>query len=203
LTDNTAIHQHISTPLHRIAIFASGSGTNAEEIFIYFKDHSTIKITALLSNNPEAYALVRAANHGVPTVVFNRKQFRETDDIVNWLKQHEITHVVLAGFLWLVPENLVQGYSGRIINIHPALLPKYGGKGMFGSKVHEAVHVSGDKETGITIHEVNEKYDEGAILFQATCPILPGDSPDTIASKVHQLEYAHYPQVIEQWISKR
>ncbi len=203
MSDSASPYHHINAPLHRIAIFASGSGTNAEEIFTYFKDHITIKVSALLSNNPEAYALVRAANHGVPTVVFNRKQFRETNEIVNWLKQHEITHLVLAGFLWLVPENLVQAFSGRIINIHPALLPKYGGKGMYGSMVHEAVKASGDTETGITIHEVNEKYDDGVILFQAACQIRPTDTPEDIANNVHALEHAWYPKVIEDWIAKR
>ena len=185
---------------HRLAIFASGSGTNAEEIFKYFRNHQKISVAGLLSNNPEAYALVRAANHAVPTMVFSRKQFRETDEVVNWLKEKQITHVVLAGFLWLIPENLIRTYPGKIINIHPALLPRFGGKGMYGMKVHEAVKAAGETETGITIHEVNEQYDEGRILFKAICPVMGDDTPETIANKVHQLEYAWYPKVIENWL---
>lgn len=185
---------------HRIAVFASGSGTNAEEIFKFFKDHQKISVVALLSNNPEAYALVRARNYGVPTYVFNRKQFRETDEVVRWLKDREVTHIVLAGFLWLIPENLIRAYPGKIINIHPALLPKFGGKGMYGMRVHEAVKAAGEAETGITIHEVNEHYDEGRILFKAICPVIPEDTPEAIANKVHQLEYAWYPKVIENWV---
>ncbi|MBX2960914.1 MAG: phosphoribosylglycinamide formyltransferase [Cyclobacteriaceae bacterium] len=186
--------------LARIAIFASGSGTNAEEIFKYFQGHSTISVEALLSNNPEAYALVRATKYGVPTFIFNRKQFRESDEVVNWLKEREITHIVLAGFLWLVPETLTKAYAGGIINIHPALLPKFGGKGMYGMKVHEAVKAENETETGITIHEVNEHYDEGRILFKAICPVMPEDTPESIAGSVHQLEYYWYPKIIEKWI---
>jgi len=188
------------TSINRLAIFASGSGTNAEEIFKHFQHHSAIKVSALLSNNPEAYALQRAANYGVPTKIFNRQQFRETDEVVHWLKEKEVTHIVLAGFLWLIPENLIRTFPGKIINIHPALLPKFGGKGMYGMKVHEAVKAAGETETGITIHEVNERYDEGRILFKAICPVMPEDTPEAIADKVHQLEYFWYPKVIEDWI---
>ncbi len=185
----------------RIAVFASGSGSNAEEIFRYFQNHSSIEVVLLLSNNPEAYALERAKRFHIPTNVFNRQQWRESQVVLEWLHEKKVTHVVLAGFLWLVPEYLIREYPGRIINIHPALLPKYGGKGMYGMKVHEAVKASGDKETGITIHAVNEQYDEGKILHQSTCVVYPQDSPDDIAQKIHQLEYAHYPRVIEQWIT--
>lgn len=188
------------TSTNRLVIFASGSGTNAEEIFKHFQHHSATKVSALLSNNPEAYALQRAANYGVPTMIFNRQQFRETDEVVHWLKEKEVTHIVLAGFLWLIPENLIRTFPGKIINIHPALLPKFGGKGMYGMKVHEAVKASGETETGITIHEVNERYDEGRILFKAICPVMPEDTPEAIADKVHQLEYFWYPKVIEDWI---
>lgn len=190
----------LNTSPHRLAIFASGSGTNAEEIFKFFRNHQQVSVVGLLSNNPEAYALVRAANHGVPTMVFNRKQFRETDEVVNWLKEKQITHIVLAGFLWLIPENLIRTFPGKIINIHPALLPRFGGKGMYGMKVHEAVKAAGETETGITIHEVNEQYDEGRILFKAICPVMGDDTPEVIANKVHQLEYAWYPKVIENWV---
>lgn len=185
---------------YRIAIFASGSGTNAEEIFKHFKHHPTIKVVLLLSNNPQAYALVRAARQNVLTKVFTRQQWKESQDVLVWLKDSSITHLVLAGFLWLVPEYLVNAYDGKIINIHPALLPKYGGKGMYGLKVHEAVKIAGDRETGITIHSVDNKYDEGEILFQAKCSIGPDDSPEMIANKVHALEYEHYPKEIERWI---
>lgn len=188
------------TSTNRLVIFASGSGTNAEEIFKHFQHHSAIKVSALLSNNPEAYALQRAANYGVPTKIFNRQQFRETDEVVRWLKEKELTHIVLAGFLWLIPENLIRTFPAKIINIHPALLPKFGGKGMYGMKVHEAVKAAGETETGITIHEVNEHYDEGRILFKAICPVMPEDTPEAIADKVHQLEYFWYPKVIEDWI---
>jgi len=200
---HTSAHQHINTPGYRIAIFASGSGTNAEEILKHFQHHTTIEVTALLSNNPQAYALERAKKYGKLTRVFDRKQFSEKQDVVEWLKEKEITHIVLAGFLWLVPENLIRVYPDKIINIHPALLPKFGGKGMYGMKVHEAVKQAGETETGITIHEVNEKYDEGTILFKGICPVSPLDTPEYIANSVHKLEYAWYPKVIEDWILKK
>lgn len=165
-----------------------------------FQKHTSIKVVLLLSNNPEAYALERAKKFGVATQVFNRAQFRDSDTVLNWLRQAEVTHVILAGFLWLVPSSLVKAYPHHILNIHPALLPKFGGKGMYGSFVHEAVKAQGEKETGITIHEVNEKYDEGKVVFQASCPVVPNDTPETIAQKVHQLEYAHFPAVIEKWV---
>jgi phosphoribosylglycinamide formyltransferase 1 len=185
---------------NRIAIFASGSGTNAEEIMKRFEHHATIRVGLLLSNNPDAFALERAKKFSVPTKIFTRAQFRESDDVVGWLRQAQITHVVLAGFLWLIPENLIRNFP-RMLNIHPALLPKFGGRGMYGMKVHEAVKAAGEKETGITIHEVNEKYDEGRIIFQARCSVAPNDTPEDIARKIHQLEYAHFPTVIENWIA--
>lgn len=185
---------------HRIAIFASGSGTNAEEIFKYFQNHDAIEVGALLSNNVNAFALKRADTYRVPTFVFTGKQFRKTDVVLNWLQVMNITHIVLAGFMMLVPEFLLFAYPNRIINIHPALLPKFGGKGMYGMHVHEAVKEAGETETGITIHLVNERYDEGKILIQARCPVNPDDTPESIAQKVHQLEYAHYPIAIENWI---
>jgi phosphoribosylglycinamide formyltransferase-1 len=184
----------------KLAIFASGSGTNAEEIMKYFKDHEVIEVSILLSNNADAYALQRAINHNVPIKVFTRDQFKNTNEVLDLLLELGVTHVVLAGFLWLAPRYLVEAFSGKIINIHPALLPKYGGKGMYGMKVHEEVKRNADPESGITIHEVNDKYDEGKIVFQAKCLIDKGDTPEQIASKVHQLEYQHYPSVIENWI---
>lgn len=183
----------------RLALFASGSGTNAERIIHHFESDPDIKVVMLLSNRPDAYALVRATQHGIPTTVFTREAF-EDGSVTAILSGAGITHLVLAGFLWLVPSTLIARYANRIINIHPALLPAFGGKGMYGMKVHEAVKASGANETGITIHQVNERYDEGQILFQASCPVIPSDSPDDIASKVHALEYAHYPRVIGDWV---
>jgi phosphoribosylglycinamide formyltransferase 1 len=186
----------------RIAIFASGSGTNAEEIMKYFQHNPSVKVVLLLSNNPEAYALERAKKFNVPSRVFNREQWKSTECVLEWLTEKKVTHIVLAGFLWLVPTSLIKTFPGKIVNIHPALLPKHGGKGMYGMKVHEAVKTSGDTETGISIHVVNEHYDEGELLFQAKCPVVDSDTPATIAQKVHDLEYKHFPSVIEQWLKR-
>lgn len=164
----------------------------------HFSDHPEVTVTLLLSNNPNAYALERARRFHVPTRVFSRQEF-QNGTVLQWLGEAGVTHIVLAGFLWLIPENLVSAFRDRIVNIHPALLPKYGGKGMYGSKVHEAVKAAGDTQTGITIHLVNERYDEGRILFQASCPVTPADTPESIAEKVHALEHRHFPSVIEQW----
>lgn len=188
---------------HRIAILASGSGTNAEEILAYFQYHPSIEVKVLLSNNPHAQALQRAERFKVKALTFNKAQFRDTYEVLAWLKDEKVTHIVLAGFMWLVPDYLIHAYPGKIINIHPALLPKFGGKGMYGKFVHEAVRAAGEVETGITIHEVNEHYDEGNIVFQATCGIEAVDSVETIAQKVQKLEHIHYPKVIEQWILQR
>jgi len=187
--------------LARIAIFISGSGSNAEKIIEHFQNHETIKVALLLSNNPDAYGLQRAARYNMATLVFNKAQFRERDEIISVLKAAGVTHIVLAGFLWLIPQNLLEAFPNRIINIHPALLPKFGGKGMYGMRVHEAVKQSGESETGITIHEVNAHYDEGKILAQQKCRVEKSDSPDQIAVRVQQLEHQYYPQVIEKWIT--
>ena len=184
----------------RLAIVASGSGTNAEEIFIYFKQHNSVEVVLLLSNNPHAYALERARRHHIRARVFSRQQWQE-QVVLEWLEGAKVTHIVLAGFLWLVPPYLIQAYPDKIVNIHPALLPKYGGKGMYGMKVHEAVCAAKEVQTGITIHIVNEHYDEGRILFQGVCPVSVEDTPEQVAAKVHALEYAHYPAVIEEWIT--
>ncbi|MEQ8361272.1 MAG: phosphoribosylglycinamide formyltransferase [Cyclobacteriaceae bacterium] len=184
---------------YKVAIFASGSGTNAERFFSHFKDHPQIEIVLLLSNKEDAFVLQRAKKAGVPSRVFDKQQLKE-GEVLNWLRDSGVTHVVLAGFLLLIPDNLIKAYPEQIINIHPALLPKYGGKGMYGSKVHEAVKGAGEMETGITIHLVNHRYDEGAILFQAKTGVDRKDTPDEIASKVHELEYNHYPLVTENWI---
>jgi len=185
---------------YRLAILASGSGTNAEAIMKYFQSHSQIEVGILLSNNSNAFALERAKKFNVPTRVFDKQQFRESDEVLHWLKESEITHIVLAGFLWLLPERLIQSFSDKIINIHPSLLPKFGGKGMYGTKVHEAVKAAGESESGITIHLVNAQYDDGKILHQSSCKISPEDSPKEIAAKVYELEYANYPRTIEEWI---
>lgn len=183
----------------RIAIFASGSGSNAEVIANYFKNHPLIEVSMVLSNNPEAQVLDRAKKLNLPAKVFNREEYL-TSKIINWLKEYTVTHIVLAGFLWLIPSDFLKAYPGKIINIHPALLPKFGGKGMYGRKIHELVRESNETETGITIHLVNDKYDEGVILYQGKCEVLATDTPEQIARKVHQLEYACYPKVIEKWI---
>lgn len=183
--------------MKRISIFASGSGSNAENIVRYFSGSDEVECALILSNRPDAKVLDRAKRLGVPSMVFNRHEFYHSDIILERLLETGTDLIVLAGFLWLVPENLLRTFKNRIINIHPALLPKYGGKGMYGMKVHEAVKKSGDKVSGITIHFVNERYDEGEIIFQAECPVEQGDTPGIIAEKVHELEYGYYPKVIE------
>lgn len=186
-----------------IAIFASGSGTNAEAIMEHFAASTTARVALLLSNRADAFALKRAERFGVPTAVFSREEFRDPEGAVaRLLKEHHIEFIVLAGFLWLVPDYLTTRYAGRIVNIHPALLPKFGGKGMYGHHVHEAVLAAGETQSGITIHLVNERYDSGDILFQATVPVSPDDTPDSLAEKIHTLEHRHFPTVIEQTIQQ-
>jgi len=179
----------------RIALFASGSGTNAQNIIEYFSENESVVIDSLWTNNPKAFALDRAKKFGISTFVFSGEEFRNTSKVVEELQKRKVNLIVLAGFLWLIPANLIQNF--RIINIHPALLPKYGGKGMYGMKVHEAVVQNKDIESGISIHFVNEKYDEGEIIFQAKCAVSPNDLPEDVANKVHQLEYKYFPKVIE------
>ena len=186
-----------------IAIFASGSGTNAEAIMEHFAPSTTARVALLLSNRADAFALKSAERFGVPTAVFSREEFRDPEGAVaRLLKEHHIEFIVLAGFLWLVPDYLTARYAGRIVNIHPALLPKFGGKGMYGHHVHEAVLAAGETQSGITIHLVNERYDSGDILFQATVPVSPDDTPDSLAEKIHTLEHRHFPTVIEQTIQQ-
>lgn len=187
--------------MKNIAIFASGSGTNAKNIAEYFKTVKKIHVSLILSNRPDAFVLDRAKKLGIPSLVFTRKDFYESDSILDALRENEIDFIVLAGFLWFIPDNLLKAFPRRIINIHPALLPKYGGKGMYGEKVHQAVIRSGDKQTGITIHYVNDHYDEGEIIFQDLLDILPEDTAESIAQKVHSLEYKHFPRVIEEVIN--
>lgn len=181
----------------KIAIFASGSGTNAENIVRYFSGKSSFQVALVVSNRPDAYVLERARRLGVPSVVCTNADFKEGGRVLSLLEERGIGFVVLAGFLLRVPDKLLQAYPERILNIHPALLPKFGGKGMYGDRVHEAVVAAGECETGITIHYINEYYDEGGIVFQAACPVAPEDSPRDVAAKVHALEYKYYPVVIE------
>ncbi|MFT4031436.1 MAG: phosphoribosylglycinamide formyltransferase [Siphonobacter sp.] len=182
--------------MKRLALFASGSGTNVENIVQYFRHHDQISVELILCNNPQAGVIARAERLGIPLKLFNREQFR-SGEVLDWLQQAQIDWIILAGFLWLVPHSLVAAYPNRILNIHPALLPKYGGKGMYGLRVHEAVVKAGERESGITIHLVNEHYDEGNIIFQDAFTVEPTDTPEQVAHKCHQLEYQHFPGVIE------
>ena len=188
--------------MRKIAIFASGSGTNAENIIKYFSNRKSAKVSLVLSNKQEASVLKRAAALNVKSVFFERSDFYNSDKVLNYLLDEKIDFVVLAGFLWLIPANILSTYKGRIVNIHPALLPSYGGKGMYGERVHRAVLENHEKESGITIHMVNRFYDEGDIVFQARCRIEPSDTTETLAARVHTLEYEDYPKVIEDLITK-
>ncbi len=188
--------------MKNIAIFASGSGTNAQKLMDHFDQHPEARVVLVVSNKPKAKVLDRAQNFGVPTQVIQRAHFYDSDEVVQLLKQQAIDLIVLAGFLWLVPQNLVVAFPDQIVNIHPALLPKYGGKGMYGMRVHEAVVANQEKESGITIHYVNEAYDEGKIIFQKQCPVTIQDTPDDVAKKVQALEHQHFPEVVEQLVKK-
>lgn len=189
--------------MKHLAIFASGSGSNAEQLAAYFAHRDDVTIKLILSNNPKAGVIDRARRgfgHSlhVPVLLFDRPTFYDTTRIIDLLQHQSIDLIVLAGFMWLIPPALVRAFPGRIINIHPALLPKFGGKGMYGHHVHEAVVAAGETESGITIHFVNEHYDEGQIIFQAVCPVTPTDSPDDVARKIHVLEHQHYPRVVDE-----
>lgn len=184
--------------MKNIAIFASGSGTNAENITRYFSNSETVKVAVVLSNNRQVGVHARVNALGVPSFVFTRDEFTAGSKVLAKLAEYRVDLIVLAGFMNKISDVLLDAFPGRIINIHPALLPKHGGKGMYGMHVHEAVVAAGEKESGITIHYINERYDEGAIIFQAACPVAPSDTPKEVAAKVHALEYAHYPRVIEE-----
>jgi phosphoribosylglycinamide formyltransferase-1 len=186
----------------RIAIFASGSGSNAENIFNYFKENNSVDISLILTNNSKAFVLERAKNLAVKSHVFSKADFLNTDSVLTILAENKIDLVILAGFLLKIPENLIKAYPNKIVNIHPALLPKFGGKGMYGNNVHKAVVTANETESGITIHFVNENYDEGKIIFQAKCPILENDTFENVAAKIHTLEYEHFPKVIDSIIKK-
>ncbi len=180
-----------------IAIFASGSGSNAENIADYFKGSTEIGVTLILSNKQDAYVHERAKKLGIPSFTFTKAEFADGTEILEILREYEIDFIVLAGFLLKVSKSLLEAYPRRIVNIHPALLPKHGGRGMYGDRVHQAVLDAGETESGITIHYINEHYDEGSIIFQAICKVEPGDNSETLAARVHALEYAHFPCVIE------
>lgn len=184
-----------------IAIFASGSGTNAENIIRYFQGNDSVSISLVLSNKRDAYVLERAERLQVPGCVFLKEDWITADKVLAILQEYGIDFIVLAGFLIRVPDLLLHAYPNKIINIHPALLPKFGGKGMYGDRVHQAVIAAGEKESGITIHYINEHYDEGDVIFQAACPVLPSDTPDDVAKKVHVLEYTHYPILIDRIVA--
>jgi len=187
--------------MKQIAIFASGTGTNAGRIIEHFRHHLSARVSLVVCNRPEAGVLEIARKEGIPTLVIEKERFFRGDAYTGELRERKIGFIVLAGFLWKIPGALVEAYRGRIINIHPALLPKYGGKGMYGRHVHEAVIAAGDKQTGITIHYVDELYDHGQVIFQATCEVDAKDSPETLAKKVHLLEHAHFAKTIEQEIN--
>lgn len=186
--------------MQSIAIFASGAGSNARQIIQHFKNHAQIKVSLIVCNKPGAGVTTIAEQEGIPLLLINREEFFRGDAYVPFLQKKHINYIILAGFLWKIPPALIEAFSGKIVNIHPALLPRYGGKGMYGQHVHEAVLASGDRESGISIHYVDELYDHGQIIFQAHCPVEPGDSPQSLAEKIHQLEHQHYPLVIEKLI---
>lgn len=180
----------------RLAIFASGEGTNAQSFIDFFKSKAGIAITLVVSNNPSAPVLQRAAKVGIEQLVIEREGFYKSGKYVEKIKE-KADFIVLAGFMWKVPENLIRAFSGKMVNIHPALLPKYGGKGMYGMHVHEAVIANKEKESGITIHFVNENYDEGRIIYQVSCEVKPNDTPVELANRIHGLEHNHYPATVE------
>lgn len=183
--------------MKRLAIFASGSGTNMQRITEYFSDSKSAEISLVVCNKPGAGVIQRADNLHIPLIMIDREGFYQTDTLTRMLIEKKIDLIVLAGFLWLIPDHLLRAFKHRIINIHPALLPKYGGKGMFGEKVHQAVVAAGEVKSGITIHHVNEKYDDGAIIFQQDFLLEPDETPESLAARIHQLEYRHFPEVIE------
>jgi phosphoribosylglycinamide formyltransferase-1 len=185
-----------------IAIFASGSGTNTQNIIEYFKNDTDINVRIIVSNKKDAYVLERAHKLGVQAVVFGKEKWQTGEEILSLMKENEIDYIILAGFLLKVPQALIDAYPQRIMNIHPALLPKYGGKSMYGDRVHEAVVAAGEKESGITIHFIDENYDRGQTIFQAKCEVLPTDTAEDVATKVHALEYKWYPVIIKETIKK-
>lgn len=190
-------------PVKKIVIFASGTGTNAENIIKHFQNSDTAKVVAVFSNRRSAGALKKAHDLNVKALLFDKEALYYSHDVLNVLRDIKPDLIVLAGFLWLMPKRILQQFSNKIINIHPALLPNYGGKGMYGSKVHEAIIANKEKESGISIHYVNDKYDEGQIIFQATTQLDNTDTPDSLANKIHELEYRHFPEVIQKLLEEK
>lgn len=188
--------------MKKIAIFASGSGSNAENIIQSLANNPDIRVDSIFCNVAGAYVLERAERLQVPAFVFNREELNDPQQVLGQLRSRGIDFIVLAGFLWLMPACITAAYPDRIINIHPALLPHYGGKGMYGDRVHQAVIAAGEEQSGITIHYVNDRYDEGNIIFQASCHVLPEDTPESLAQKIHALEYKHFPRIVEQVVSR-
>jgi len=183
--------------MKRIVIFASGSGSNAENLIKFFQNSENANVTLVLTNNPHAKVLDRCKTLKTPALSFNRQAFTGSDVVLNVLKAENPDLIVLAGFLWKFPENIIKTFNNKVINVHPALLPKFGGKGMYGMNVHNAVVEEKETETGITIHYVNENYDEGAIIFQAKCNVKSKDTPEDVASKINDLEMEHFPKVVD------
>jgi phosphoribosylglycinamide formyltransferase-1 len=186
----------------KIAIFASGAGSNAQNIIHHFALRADVEVVLVATNNPQAGVLQIASSQQIPTLVFSRAEFNDAHQFAQTITSYQIDLVVLAGFLWRVPAPFVAFFEGRILNVHPSLLPKYGGKGMYGHFVHEAVKAAGETESGITVHWVNEHYDEGAIFFQASCEVAPTDTAQDIERKVRTLEIAHFPEAIDQAIAQ-
>ena len=200
ISGQSSIANHQSLATKQIAIFASGAGSNAEKIIEHLRTSAFIKVALIVCNKPEAGVFAIAASHHIPTLLIDKAIFFKKDAYVNTLKDYGIDFIVLAGFLWKIPVTLLKEYPNKIINIHPALLPKHGGKGMYGHFVHQAVLAKGETESGITIHYVNEHFDEGKTIFQAKCQVTTTDTLDTLAAKVHQLEHLHYPKIIEETV---
>ncbi len=183
--------------MYNLVLFASGNGSNVENIIRYFLNNNMFNIKAVLTNNPYAAVIERVKIFNIPTLVFNKEEFYHSNKILHYLQKLDTNVIILAGFLWLVPEKIINFYNKKIINIHPALLPKYGGRGMYGNHVHKKVIEEKEKISGITIHLVNPRYDEGEILFQATCPVYSNDTISSLANRIHSLEYLYFPQIIE------
>lgn len=187
--------------MKNIAIFASGSGTNAENIIRYFINSENVNISLIVTDNPSAFVLERARSLAIETAIFKKSDFRSEGIVLPYLENHGIDFIVLAGFLSMIPTDIIEAFPQAIVNIHPALLPRHGGKGMYGMRVHQAVIEAHEAESGITIHYINEHYDEGTVVFQSKCPVLSTDTPEDVARKVHELEYEHYPRVIERLVN--
>jgi len=188
--------------MRRLAVFVSGSGSNAENIIKHFAKDDETEVALVLSDKAEAFGLERARRHNIEALYYSRQDFLESDKVLKTLEDRRIDFIVLAGFLCYVPQNIITNYAGRIVNIHPSLLPKYGGKGMYGANVHRAVVANGEKESGITIHHINENFDDGEIIFQAKCKVLPTDTAEDVEKKVRALEILHFPSVIERELKK-